>query len=778
MLKNYIKIAFRNLKKFRVFSVINIAGLSISLAVVLLIAAFVRNEMLIDKFQPNLNRIYKISKGTTPVPIADILRASVPELRNVAVVDIQNAESVTIKYGDKPLLIKNVIYADTQFFNIFSFKTVQGNLASALSTPMSIALTEGQAERIFGDENPIGKTIKMNNEFNLTVNAVLRDIPKYSSIQFNGVISLKSLKNIYGRNRDPFDWSQWNYCTYVLFPQNANAPTLIKKINTALKKNIPEENKKINVDVIPFKSMYYSPDVFGLQKYGSVEKNTALISIAILILLIAMINYMNLSTARAVLRAKEIGIRKTIGASRFTLINQYLSESVFFSIISIAISLMLAELLLPVFNVIVNANITLFFGSAATSVFVLISVAIILGILSGIYPAFYLTSFKPDSILRGNVSLRKGRNILRRGLIIFQFTIAVVLIISTIVIYNQMEYVKNMPLGFTKNNIIYFPTNNEINKNKNAFKSEILQQSSVEDFAYAFDVPGKMFMRWGMPFNYEGKQSKIWFTAVFSSSEYMKMMNMEIAEGRDFYKKDTADYWNAIVNEAFLRSFNVEKPFTASFIGGKKIVGVVKDFNYQSLHSNVEPLVFFNVPIFNNGVIKLKSSKYSDIKAIIQMLKTVWKKYSPDFPLEYNFLDESLANQYISEERFEKALLGFSILAIMIACLGLFGLSSFTTEQRTKEIGVRKILGATVNNIIVMISKQFIWLVIISNFLAIPIAYYLMTKWLQNFAYRTNIGVWVFILSGCVAFVIAFLTVSIQAFKTATANPVKSLRCE
>ncbi|MGA8263973.1 MAG: ABC transporter permease, partial [Ignavibacteriaceae bacterium] len=639
MLKNYFKVAFRNLTKFKTFSLINIAGLSISFAVVLLIAAFAWNEMQIDKFQPNLNRIYKISKGTTPVPIADILRTNVPELRNVAVVDIQNAESVTIKYGDKPLLIKNIIYADTQFFNIFSFKTVQGNLASALSTPMSIALTQNQSERIFGNDNPIGKTIKMNNEFNLTVNAVLKDIPKYSSIQFNGVISLKSLKNIYGKNRDPFDWSQWNYCSYVLFPQNANTPTLIKRINTVLKKNIPEEDKKINVDVIPFKGMYYSPDVFGLQKYGSIDKNIALISIAILILLIAIINYMNLSTARAAMRAKEIGIRKTIGASRFTLINQYLSESVLFSIISIAISLMLAELLLPFFNVIVNANITLFFGSVTTSVFTLILTAIILGILSGMYPAFYLTSYKPDAILRGNVSLRKGRNILRRGLIIFQFTIAVVLIISTIVIYNQMEYVRNKPLGFIKDNIIYFPTNDEINKN--AFKSEILQQSSVEDFVYTFDVPGKMFMRWGMPFKYEGKQSKVWFTAVFSSSEYMKMMNMKIVEGRGFYVKDTTDYWSAIVNEAFLKSYNVKKPFTASFVEGKKIVGVVKDFNYQSLRSKVDPLVFFNVPVFNDGVIKLKSSKYSDIKTIIQKLKTVWKKYSPDFPLEYNFLDES-----------------------------------------------------------------------------------------------------------------------------------------
>ena len=778
MLSNNIKIAFRNLKKFKVFSFINISGLSISLAVVLLIAAFTQNEINIDKFQPNLNRIYKISKGTAPVPIADIISRNVPEIRKIAIEDIMSAQSITIKYGNKPLSLKNVIYADTNFFDMFSFKTIRGDLNNALQTPMSIALTQSQAKRIFGNENPIGKIIKMNNEFDLTVNAVLKDIPQSSSMQFNGVISLESLKYINGKNSHPFDWSQWNYCIYVLFPSNADAPLLIKKIDAALKKNIPKENKEMNVDLIPFKDMFYSPDVFGLQKYGSIEKNIALISIAILILLIAIINYMNLSTARAALRSKEIGVRKTIGASRYTLINQYLSESVLFSFISIAISLILVELLLPVFNVIVNADIKLFSGPVAGKVFALISAAVLLGIISGIYPAFYLTSFKPDAILRGNVNLRNGRNILRRGLIIFQFTIAVILIISTVVIYSQMEYVKSKPLGFTKDNIVYFPTNNEINKNKDAFKSEILQQPSVEDFVYTFDVPGKMFMRWGMPFNYEGKQSKIWFTTVFSSSEYMKMMNMKIIEGRSFYKKDTADYWSAIVNEAFLKSFNVKKPFTASFAGGKKIVGVVKDFNFQSLHSKIEPLVFFNVPIFNDGVIKLKSSKYSDIKSVIQKLETVWKKYSPDFPLEYNFLDESLASQYISEERFEKAFLGFSVLAIMIACLGLFGLSSFTTEQRTKEIGVRKILGATIKNITVMLSRQFIWLVLISNFIAVPIAYYLMHKWLQNFAYRINIGWWVFVLAGGIALLIAIITVSLQAVKAATANPVESLRYE
>ena len=779
MLKNYFKIAFRNICKYKTVSIINIAGLSFSFAVIILIAVYVQNELRIDKFHTNYERIYRISKGTTPVKIADIIKSNIPEIEQIAPVDIISSASVTIKYKNQVLSLQDIIYTKPDFFKILSFKSFQGNLDEALSTPMSLILTKSEAERIFGNENPIGKSVKMNNEFDLTVNAVINDIPQYSSMQFSGVMSLESLKTINGKNKnnDPFDWSHWNYCTYLLFPEKNNKSDLERRIHTVLKQNIPKETKDINVDLIPFKEMYYDPDIFGIQKKGSIEKNIALISIAILILVIAIINYMNLATARAATRAKEIGVRKTIGASRLFLINQFLSESILISIFSMILAVSIAQILLSGFNEIVNTNLTLFNDLILIKYLILFLTAILLGILSGIYPAFYITSFKPDSILRGTVSRGKSKSLFRKGMIIFQFTIAVLLIVSTVVIYYQMEYVKNKPLGFDKENIIYFPTNNQILQHKDAFQTEISRNSFVEDFAYSFDVPGKMFMKWGNNLKYQGNERRIWYTAVFSTFDFMRIMNLKIVEGRNFYN-DTSDYGAIIINEAFAREYDLKKPLKASLADNLKVVGIVKDFNFQSLRSNIGPLAFLNYPVITNGLVKLKSTKYRDIKSVITALESIWKKYSPDFPFEYNFLDESLASQYKSEERFEKAFISFSLLAVFISCLGLFGLISFTTEQKTKEIGIRKVLGASISGITLMISKQFIILVLISIIAGCPIAFIAAKKWLQNFAYRIEISWWIFALAGGIVLVIALATVSFQAVKAATANPVKSLRYE
>ena len=777
MLKNYLKITLRNIRKFKVFSIINISGLSFSLAVVILIAAFMQNELSMDKFHTNYTKIYKVSRGTTPVQVGEIIKSNVPEIKRIARVDIISSPSVTIKYKDKILSFQNAIYTEPDFFNIFSFKSIQGNIRTALKTPLSIVLTKSEVKRIFGNENPLGKSIRMNNEFELTVNAVIDDIPLNSSLQFNGAISLESLKSINGKNNDPFDWSHWNYCTYVLFPYKVNHAEVINRINTVLKRNIPEEVKDINVELIPFKQLYYDPDTSGIQKKGSIEKNFALISIAILILIIAIINYMNLATARATMRVKEIGVRKTIGASKLFLINQFLSESIIISTISMITALLIASTLLPGFNEIVDSQLQLFPDSILIRCSIFSLAAIILGILSGIYPAFYITSFKPDSILRGAINFGKSKMFLRKGLIILQFTIAVTLIVSTIVIYNQMEFIKNKPLGFPKENLIYFPTNNQILSNKDAFQAEILKQSFVEDFAYSFDVPGKMFMKWGNNLKYQGNERRIWYTAVFSTFDFMRIMNLKIVEGRNFYN-DTSDYGSIIINEAFAREYDLKKPLEASLADNLKVVGIVNDFNFQSLRSNIGPLAFLNYPVITNGLVKLKSTKYRDIKSVITALESIWKKYSPDFPFEYNFLDESLASQYKSEERFEKAFISFSLLAIIISCLGLFGLISFTTEQKTKEIGIRKVLGASITSITALLSKQFIVLVLMSIVIACPLAYYITNKWLQNFAYKINITWWMFVLSGGIALIIAFATISFQAIKAATANPVESLRYE
>ena len=781
MLKSYLIIAFRNLKKYKVFSFINIAGLSISLAVILLIAVYAQMELSMDKFHSNYSRIIKIGKGTIPAPIADIIKLNLPEIKKVTRVDSFSSTSVTIKYDNKVLTVKNLIYSEPDFFDIFSFKALEGNI-KALSDPMTIVLTRTEAKRIFGNTSPIGKVVKMDNQFDLTIQAVIEDIPQNSSIQFGGIISFSSLKAKAGKYMDPYSWSQWNYQTYALFPPNFNKNDIAKKITSLLKNNIPKTTLDLNIDLIPFKDIYYNDEIAGgFQSHGSIAKNIALISIAILILLIAVINYMNLSTARASMRTKEIGVRKTVGASKMVLIFQFLSESIVLSIISIIFAIIIALILIPLFNELLNTHLTLFPNKVILRCIILISGAVILGILAGLYPAFYLTSFKPDVILKGIVKQIKGKALLRKGLIVFQFSVAVIIIVSSVVIYSQMNYVKNKPLGFEKENIIYFPVNMEIYVKKDLFQSKLLEHSAVADFAYSLGVPGNMFMSWGTNMKYEGKDYHIMYTAVPISSDFMRLMKMKLVEGRGFIDKDTNDYLNVIVNEAFVKAYGMKNPLNAKvmFDKGGKVVGVVKNFNYKTLHSDIEPLAFINIPeYFSCGLIKLKSSKYVDIKGVINHLEATWKEISPDFPFEYNFLDESLSNQYKTEERFEKAFILFSLMAIFIACLGLFGLSTFTTEQRIKEIGIRKILGASISNITIMLSKQFIMLVLISNIIAWPVAYYLMGKWLQDFAYSININWWVFVLSGGLALIIALATISVNAIKAAIANPIEALRYE
>jgi putative ABC transport system permease protein len=694
-----------------------------------------------------------------------------------------------MKRGDKILTFKNIIFSDPDFFDIFTFPALRGNPREALARPMGLVLTESEARRIFGNEDPIDKVVKMENAFDLTVMAVIKDVPQNSSMQFSGIISFISIAKMTGEPENRI-WLDDNYETYVLFPARSDKTRLSKEIESTIDRNIPTNVKAVsnlNTDLYPFKDVYYEQDLSSFNSHGSWEKNFALISIAILVLLIALINYVNLSTARVSTRNKEVGVRKTIGASRHDIMAQFLSESILLTVVSMIVATLVAMVLLESFGNLLDFHLSLFPDSVLLRCAVLLFASIFVGVLAGIYPAFYLTSFKPDSILKGNIHHGSGRSSLRRALIVFQFSITIVLIISTIVIYEQMEFVRDKPLGFQKENIIYFPVSGEIQPKQGVFAARIRQLSSVKDFAYSFAVPGSMGMMWGMPLNYQGRESQVNFYAVPTSGEFIHLMEMKILEGRNFMD-DTSDVGNVIINQAFAEKFGIENPMDAKVGGirlgalGKSqstVVGVVKDFNFQSLHSKVEPLVFYNFPGWSNyGVVETNSNSYANIKSVISNLKSVWKELSPDFPFEYNFLNQSLAMQYKAEEEFEEVFLCFSLFAVFIASLGLFGLTAYTVEQRTKEICIRKILGATVTGLTFMLSKQFIMLVLISNVIAWPVAYYVMNNWLKDFAYRININPWIFLVSGAMALAIALLTVSSHAVKAATANPVESLRYE
>jgi putative ABC transport system permease protein len=784
MFKNYLTITLRNIRKFKIFSFINIVGLTVSLAIVILIASYAEMELSINKFHKNYNNIYKVGNSMTPAPIADIIRLNIPEIKKIARVETFRTTSVTMKYRNNSMNVKNLIFSDPDFFNIFTFAPIKGDLKTALNYPNNIVLTETEAKRFFGNEDPINKSIKLDNEYDLTVKAVIKVIPANSSMQFSGVVSFSSIKAMNsGGGNDPYNWWNRNYETYMLAPAKFSLTELKDLVQKILIHNIPKEAKDINLDLFPLKDIYYNPELSSFHFHGNTEKSFILISIAIMILILAVINYINLSTARASIRTKEMGIRKTVGASKAMLVKQFLSESIVTSAIAMIFSVLIASELAPFVTELVDLHLTIFPNFVLTRIIIFAVAAVVIGVLAGTYPAFYLASYKPGSILRGEIHKSYGKAYLRKVLIVLQFSIAVILISATLVIYKQTEYLRNRPLGFRKENIIYFPLNRQIGAAQKVFQTQITRHSAVKDFAFSFGVPGETGMVWGQSLNNEGKDSQVMFYAVPISSGFFSLMEMELVKGRDFIPNDEADIANVIVNEAFVRKNGLKEPFKARLTnmgpGKGNIVGIVKDFNFQSLHSEVQPLVFFNFPGYSGfGLIKINSAKYSDIKVVIKHLEQTWKEFSPDFPLEYNFLDEKLDMQYKAEDKFEKAFIGFSLLAIIISCLGLFGLSSFTTEQRTKEIGIRKILGASIPGITIMLSKQFVVLVIISNIIAWPAAYYIAGNWLQDFAYRIEISWWMFALAGGIALAIALLTVSWQAIRAATANPVDSLRYE
>ncbi len=787
MLKNYLKIAFRNLGRHKTFSFINIAGLSISLAFVLLIAAYAQFEMGMNKFNKNYDRIYKVGEGDTPAPVAELIKSNLPQIKEAT--RIQGGIGfTTIKYGEKVMIVKNVIYSDPDFFNVFTFPAIKGNPQAALAQPMSLVLTESEAERIFGNADPIDKVVEMNNAYDLTVRAVIEDVPQNSSLQFDGVISFASLKRIQGSPTfNPYDWYEINYETYVLFPRECNGVELASQIKSLVLKNMPPADRGfVNPEAYPFKNVYYNAELSSFSSHGSMERDFALISIGALILLVAMINYINLSTARVSTRNKETGVRKTIGASRASLIIQFLSESVVISVVSMIAAVLIAMVLVELFRQFIDSRLSLFPDFILLRAIVFLAFAIVVGVLSGIYPAFFLTSFEPNSILKGDIHHGQGKAFLRKSLIVFQFAITIVLLASTIVIYSQLGYMKNKPLGFQKNNIVYFWINKEIYQQRDAFKTKMLSLSSIEDFAYSYSVPGSMGMQWSDSLGYKGMGIPVIFNSVPTTSEFIRLMGMKIIEGRNFIPNDTNDVNNVIVNQAFARKYGLQEPLSAEFPDyGKdrgKIVGVVKDFNFQSLRSPVTPLAFIDMPDLSwnigCGVIKMRSSSYADIKSTIDGLTATWREFSPDFPVQYYFLDQALAREYRSDDQFETAFFWFSLFAIFITCLGLFGLTAYTVEQRTKEISVRKILGATVTGITFMLSKQFVMLLLISNVIAWPVAYYVTNRWLRDFAYRIDFSLWIFVMSAAIALAVALLTVSFQTIKAATANPVEALRYE
>jgi putative ABC transport system permease protein len=794
MIKNIFKVAFRNLWKHRVFSLINILGLTVGMTACFLIYLYVKFELSYDSFHTKADRTYRavadiktptevINAGGPAWAVAPNAKEEFPEIEQF--VRIAGGDNVLFRKGDIKFEEENSMWADSSFFKVFDFKLIKGDPATALRDPFSIVFTESAAKKYFGKEDPVGQTLLITGDAHpAKVTGIMEDIPENSQIKGDVVLSMSTITREWNKNLDQ-QWGNYGSQAFFLLKPNTNFKTLEKKFPAFLEKRNGKEMKEsqmyASIFLEPLKDVYLYTTRNG-SKTGNINNVYIFSIVAVFILVIACINFVNLTTARSVERAKEVGVRKVVGALKGQLARQFISESVILCLIAFVLTLGLAALLLPLFNNLSGKIISTGIFSNVSYIVTLFIAAIAIGLLAGLYPALVLSSFKPISVLKGRFSTGTKGIMLRKGLVIAQFTISIALIISTIIVYNQMNYMRNQELGFSKDQVMVVNTNND--PGKSSFNQAVKDIPGIRSTAMSSSVPGG-----GNPGAYseiENKNGDLQIANLdlyFVDFDYIPHYKIKMLAGRAFSKDFLTDTTQAMVlNEAAIKMFGYSSPEQA--IGRRfkqwgregKIIGVMKDFHFRSLQQPIKPLSMRIEPGGSN--LLSISVPAANVPATVAAIESKWKQYIPNRPFSYFFLDEFFDKQYRTEERFGKLFLNFAVLAIFISCLGLLGLASYSTIQRTREIGIRKVMGASVSSIVNLLSKEFLVLVLISFIVAAPLSWYFMHKWLQDFAYRTNIAWWVFAIAGSLAIMIAIVTISFQAIKAAIANPVKSLRTE
>ncbi|MCC6287592.1 MAG: ABC transporter permease [Chitinophagaceae bacterium] len=802
MFKKFSLLAFRNLAKHKGFTLLNIAGLAAGLTCFIFIASWIQDELSYDTFNTKANRIVRVvSKSTTPSetfyqavtgpPLANALKTDFPEVENTVRLDNRNA---IVKFGNNQSDEDGILLTDPSFFDIFGYHLSRGNAKTALNDPYDIIVTESMARKYFGNEDPIGKAFLIYM-FDSTgrgalykITGVIPDPPKNAHFTFNFLVSFKTFETY--APEAAAEWGKNDFYTYLLLRNESD----IKKIEARLpafaerhtEKYMRETNTHLDFSVQPLTSIHLNSHLrYEITPTGSMENIYIFATIGILILLIACINYMNLATARASERAKETGVKKVLGAQKIQLIFQHLAEASVVTFISFLAALLLAAVLQPVFKELSGKELLLF--NSLNLLLLLFAITFTLGILSGIYPAILITAYKPAEVLKGKLTSISGGARLRKLLVVLQFTISIILIAGILVVNSQLSYIQHKDLGYKKDALLTLKTNGntDVIENYQAFKNAVLSKPFVTGIATSNTIlAGGLGNRGVTTVSGNGDRITSILYNLKADENYINVYGIKMIAGRNFYPNIAADSASYIINEAAVKSFGwknaedaINKPFSATGKEGR-VIGVVKDFHFNSLYQQVEPLVI--MPYFPNQRFSQISVRIAmnDPQKAVSWIADNWKKIFPGALLEYSFMDKKLNDQYIAESRFSKFFLYFSILSLIIACLGLFGLAAFTVQQRIKEIGIRKVLGASVSGITAMLSTGFLKLVFVSAIIAVPVAWYVMNKWLENFAYRVNIEWWVFVVAGLAALVIALLTISFQAIKAALANPVKSLRTE
>jgi len=786
MFKNYLKIALRNIRKHKGYSFINITGLAIGVAACLLLFLWVQDELSYDRYHEKADRIYRVISqyeaegrtrqfALTSAPVGPSLVNEFPEIekavrfgRNGFVVSYQNKR-----------FQEEVYFTDPEIFDVFTFPLVKGNPKNALKEPYSIVISEEMSRKYFGEDEPLGKIITLGEWHDFKVAGVFKDIPQNSHFRFHFL-------GLFSDYASPhFDqWGISNYWTYILVSESFSPSEFEKKIPSFVEKYRGRELRYVYKTSYPLQALtriHLHSDLRGeIGPNSSIGTIYIFSAIAVFILLIACLNYINLSTARYAIRAKEVGLRKVVGATRPQLIKQFLGETFLFSFIALPLSVMLAELFLPLFNSLSGKKLAVHYFDNIFLVPGLAFIILCVGFASGIFPAFFISALKPVSALRGMLKASSKGSVLRKTLIVSQFAISIIFLISTLVVLSQLNYMRNKNLGLDKEHVVTIPIYDKDALGKmETIKNEFLQNSSVLSVSISNFFPGEA--TWYQSYKYEGQSESEhpmirWFVV---DHDFIETFGIELVAGRNFSKRYPSDVEHAyILNESAVKEIGWESPIgkELEIMNRGPVIGVVKDFHFRPLHQQIEPAALYICPKYFQ-YISARISPY-DVSRSLDFLRAKWQALVPGQTFQYSFLDEDFDRLYRAEMRLSQIFTVVTFLAIFIACLGLFGLAAFEALQRTKEMGIRKVLGASAAGITVLLSKEFTKWVLLANIIAWPVAYYAMSRWLQNFAYRIHIGPWILILSAAVAFIVALLTVSYQAVKVSFANPADTLRYE
>lgn len=779
MVLNYLKTAIRNIIRNKFISFINIGGLGFGISIFLIIIFYVQHEINHDKFNENYHQIYRLDHVSergqysgSPGMLGGMITEEFPEVKAFNRMD--SYRQYVVKYSDRILNLQKILMADSSFFTIFSYELIQGSREKVLNRPFTIVLSESTAEKIFGEENPVGKMILFNNRFEFEVTGVMEDMPDDSHIQANAIISIENLKKF--RNDDDLfnHLGMWNYYTYLQIGEKSNISELELKIQKLVFDFYAEFTNEASVakfKLVPLSDIYFT-NVRGYEfESGNLNQIKIFFAVGIIILLIAIINYINLTIAQLYNRTKELGVRKVTGAKGRVVFTQLLVESIVYSMIAVNLSIVFIEVLKPLFNYYLNIQIEIgYFDNPVIILYFLIG-GMIIGIIAGIFPAFHISTINPVNAMNKEVTHGKTGLFIRKTLIIIQYVIASSLVIATFIVMVQMRYIHKKDLGFDKERLVFLKGNSDIRKKLGAFKDELLSNPDIESVSYSYASYRLQSEHWS---NTEGNKSYSAHIELVDEA-YLETLGIELAEGRDFSENTEFDKGKVLINETAAKQI-----FNGDAVGEKlfdrEVIGVVKNYSFETLHKNIEPLAIILYPNISNLVnIRIDSENWI---SVVEDIEKTWKEFSPNFPFEVHFVDKYLDSKYSKEIEFSKLFVLFSVISILIASLGIIGLISFTIQRKSKEIGIRKVNGANSFKILLLLTHELNKLVVLSNLIAIPITWYLMNKWLQGFAYHSPLPYWTFIVGFIVVITITFLAILYQSYKASKLNPVDALRYE